>query len=330
MRWIGIILALAHAGVSFAAEAGDPFATASLVVEVANGTADGAAVVGDAVSLQVFQHQQVQNVLQATVGENGEAVFENVLAGPRMSAVARVTHQNMTFQGRPVALVPSAGPLSTAVQVFDVSADRSVLSVGTHHLTVVVQGASLEVTEYMQLRNDSDKAVRGEQRDAQNRPVVVEVMLPAGARDVTPSGFFEPQALVTTETGFYDTLAVPPGEHQVRFSYWIDIDRDVMEIAKGISLPTSEFVVFWETGQGELTGLGDPEARLTNDEGVPVECYYRHDLQAGDRIVFEISGFNVKTSDVETWIVLAVAFAAIGIVALWRLRHGSAATPSAE
>ena len=330
MRRIGIILALAIAGVSFAVEAGDQFATASLVVEVVNGTADGAAVVGDAVTLQVFQHQQVQHVLQATVGENGEAVFENVLTGPRIMAIARVTHQNMTFQGRSVALTPSANALSTTVQVFDVSADRAALSVGTHHLTIAIQGSSLKVTEYMQLRNDSDKAVRGEQRDAQDRPKVVEVLLPAGARDVTPSGFFEPQALVTTETGFYDTLAVPPGEHDVRFSYWIDIGRDVMEIAKGISLPTSECVVFWETGQGELTGLGEPEARLTNDEGVPVECYYRHDLQAGDRIIFQISGFNVKTSDVETWVVLAVAFGAIGVVALWRLRQGSTATRSTE
>ena len=330
MRRIGIILTLVLAGVSFAAETGDSFATASVVVEVVNGTADGAAVVGDAVTLQVFQHQQVQEVLLATVGENGEAVFEDVLTGPRMMAVARVTHQNMTFQGRPVALTASAGALSTMVQVFDVSADRAALSVGTHHLTIATEGSSLEVTEYMQLRNDSDKAIRGERRDAQNRPVVVEVLLPAGARDVTPSGFFEPQALVTTETGFYDTLAVPPGEHQVRFTYWIDVDRDVMEIARGISLPTSEFVVFWQTGQGELTGLGEPDTRLTDDEGTPVECYYRHNLQAGDRMAFQVSGFNVRTSDLDTWIVLAVAFAAIGIVALWRLRQGSMSPPSAE
>ncbi len=330
MKLGGFILALVLVGGVLAVETEDRNLMTSVVVEVANGTADGATVVGDTVTLQIFQHRQMQNVLQATVGQNGEAVFANIPTGPRLSAVARVRHQNMTFQGLPITLAPSAGPQSTVVQVFDVSADRAALSVGTHHLTVAVQGSSLEVTEYIQLRNNSDKAVGGANRDAQDRPIVLEIDLPAGARDLTPLSFFEPQTLVATETGFYDTLAVPPGEHQVRFSYWIDIGRGALEIDKGITLPTSEFVVFWETGQGELTGLGEPDEQLTDAEGVPIQCYYRGDLRPGDHIVFQISGFNATTSDAETWIILVVAFGAIGVVALWRLRQGSTAPPSAQ
>lgn len=298
-------------------------AATALVVEVVNGTAEGATVIGDSVTLQVFRQQQLQNTLEAQVRETGEAVFEDVPMGLHMVAKARVRHQNMTFQGSAVSLAPGKDDYSTSVRVFDVSTDTSALSVGTHHLMLSVQESMLAVTEYMQLKNTSDMAVRGSKRDAQDRPVVIEVMLPDGAMDLTPTGFFSPGALVTTETGFYDTLAVPPGEHQVRFSYRIDMGQGALDITKAVSLPTSELTVFWEAQQGELTGLGEPDEQLTNAQSVPIECYRRHDLQAGDRIAFQISGFHVQTSDRDTWIVLAVAFAVIVALALWRLRSGS-------
>jgi len=321
MRYVGIIPAFAVLCMllmtSVACSQGTP---APLVVEVSNGTAQGTTVVGDPVILQVFHQQQLQNSLEANVGEGGQAIFDDVPTGRHRMAIARVKHQKMTFQGTPVSLVLAEGGFATTVQVFDVSSDPSVLSVGTHHVMIAVQEASLEVTEYMQLQNTSDRAVRGSKRDAQDKPVVIEVMLPKDAEDLTPSGFFEPGALVTTETGFYDTLAVPPGEHQVRFSYRMDIDRPVIDIAKEISLTTSELVVFWESGKGELTGLGEPDERFSNDQGVPVECYRRHDVQPGDRVAFQISGLNMRTSRPVFWGALASACALVGAIALRRLR----------
>lgn len=296
----------------------------SLVVEVSNGTANGTPVVGDPVLLQVFEHEQLVDSLEATVAENGKATFDGVPTGQHIFVIPIAKHQGMTFQGGRVTPSSGNGEFSTVVRVFDVSAETSALSVGTHHITIAVRGTALEVREYMQLRNSSDMAVRGSKRDAQNRPIVLEIMLPAGATDLTPSGFLEPTALVRTETGFYDTLAVPPGEHQVRFSYRINIDGPAVEMVKGISLPTSELVVFWEKGQGELTGLGVPDEQLVNDQGIPVDYYTRENLQAGEQIALEISGFSVATSDTTIWTVLAVVFGVIFVVAILRMLRGSA------
>jgi len=305
-------------------------APATLVVEVSNGTARGATVLGDVVTLQLRQHEQLVKSLEAEVGQAGEALFEDLPTAAHMVAVVRVKHQNMAFQGRPVVLAPGQSAYSTSVQVFDVSSDVSELSVGTHHIMVGIRSTWLEFTEYMQLRNGSDMAIRGAARDAENRPVVIEIALPKGFRELTSSGYLVPSALVTTATGFYDTLAVPPGEHQVSFSYRVDIDRGTMDIAKEISLPTSEVVVFWENGQGDLQGLGEPDDRLTNAEGVAVEYYRRTDQEVGDRIAFQISGFNVTTSDTHTWIVLIVAFSAVVVVAIVRLIPKSRPVPPAD
>lgn len=307
-------------GLSLAWTPAAAFAQARLTVEVKNHTANGAAVAGDEVMLQVYRGQEQIESLQAKAGADGKAVFEKVLTGPNMAAVATAKHQNMAFRSEPVALNPAAGEFSTGVQVFDVSTDTSKLSVGVHHIMVAVRGGALEFTEYMQLKNASDMAITGAKRDDQNQPAVIEVRLPQGFQDLSASGYLEPEALVVTPDGFYDTMAVPPGEHHVTFSYKVGIDRSAVKSVKEITLPTTELMLFWQHGQGKLEGLGEPNDRLANADGMPMEYYRRSALKPGDRIAFQLSGFNAKKSGDYTWIVLGVVFAALVAIALWRLR----------
>jgi hypothetical protein len=294
---------------------------ARVTVEVKSKTANGATVAGDEVSLLLFRGQEQIDSLQATAGQDGKAVFEKVPTGPDISAIARAKHQNMAFTSLPVSLNPAAGELSAAVEVYDVSTDTSKLFVGTHHIIVAVKSASLEVTEYMQLTNPSDMAITGARRDDRNRPIVIEARLPRGFKGLAVSSYLEEEALVVTPEGFYDTMAVPPGEHHVAFSYKLDISRNAMEIAREFTLPTSELMIFWQHGQGKLEGLGEPASRLVKDDGTPVEYYLRSNLKPGDRIAFQVSGFNVKQSDRYTWMILIAVFAAAVAIALLRLRR---------
>ncbi len=294
---------------------------ARVTVEVKNKTANGSTVAGDEVSLLLFRgHEQIDS-LKATAGQDGKAVFEKVPTGQDMAAIARAKHQNMAFTSSPVTLNSAGGELSATVEVYEVSTDTSKLSVGTHHIIVAVKSASLEVTEYMQLTNPSDTAITGSRRDDQNRPIVIEARLPRGFRDLAVSSYLEEEALVVTPEGFYDTMAVPPGEHHVAFSYKLDISRNVAEIAREFTLPTSELMVFWQHGQGKLEGLGEPAKRLVKEDGTPVEYYLRGNLKPGDRIAFQVSGFNVKQSDRYTWVILIVVFVAAVAIALLRVRR---------
>lgn len=303
---------------------------ATLVVQVSNGTANGAPVAGDAVTLRLFRQQELLKSLEGMVGEDGKAVFEGLPTGDHTTALARVRHQDMSFQGRSVFLASTRTDYVVSVQVYDVSSDLSHLSVGTHHITVGIGTNTLELTEYIQLRNTSDMAVRGDTRDASGKAVVVEVALPAGFKDLNVSGYFEQSALVTTETGFYDTLAVPPGEHEVTFSYRIDIVDSSIDVVKALSLPTSEFELFWEGGAGRLEGLGQPDSQFTNAQGVPVDYYRRSNLKVGDKISFQVGGFEARASDSDTWMILAVVFGVMGAVVILRMVRKPAPSPPVD
>ena len=148
----------------------------------------------------------------------------------------------------------------------------------------------------------------------------MEIMLPEGFKNLKAMSYFEENALVVTEQGFYDTMAVPPGEYQANISYTLDISSSTMDIVKGISLPTSNLIVFAELGQAELRGLGEADKQVTNASGAPMMYYQLSDLAPAEEVAFQIVGFNVSSSGLNTWLILSLTFGALGVLVVLRLR----------
>lgn len=288
------------------------------MVEVTNGTANGADISGDEVTVGIYENNQLLQSLKGKVTADGKAVFDDVPLGVNVVALARARHQDMMFNGRPVLLSPTGDKHIARVEVFDVSCDNSKLSIETHHIIIKALSTFLEVSEYMQLRNSSDMAVSSNQKDSEDRKIILEIMLPKGFQNFKPTSYFEESALVVTEQGFYDTMAVPPGEYAVNFSYTLDITSGTMDIVKGISLPTSSLIVFAELGQAKLQGLGQADNQLITSSGTPMDYYKLSDLSASEKIAFQITGFNVNKADKTTFLILSLTFSALAVLVLLR------------
>lgn len=288
-----------------------------LTVNVINGTANGSGVVGDVVTVEIFQHNQLLVTLEDKAAENGKAVFNNVPTGEHSVAVAGAMHQNMKFKGRPFAI--SSKQVDADVKVFDVSYDKSKLSVKIHHFIIKANADTLLISEYIQLDNSSDTAISSEQSDSQGRAIVLEMSLPMGYRNFKTTSFFEQDALVMTPDGFYDTYAVAPGRYDLNFTYTLDINSGALDIIKKITVPTSSFVLFAELGQAKIEGLGHAE-KASAASGMPIEYYKFSDLSPQDDVALRITGFNVETSSFFSWMLLSVVFGAVFILILFRLR----------
>ena len=296
----------------------------TLIVKVINGTAQGKPITNDQVVVRIFQHEQLAATLEGKVDASGQAVFENVPAKEHNVAFAFVKHIDMMYTGLPVALTPDSDTHITHVTVYDVSEDNSILSVGMHHFIIKARSNSLLLTEYMQLNNPSDTAVISKEKDAQGLPVVLKILLPAGFANLRFAGYFQPAAVVLTKDGFYDTMAAPPGpNHQAVFSYTLDINSKTMDIVKKISLPTSEFVLLSQLGQGRIQGLGSLNGRMTLVDGTPAEFFNLSRLNAGDKISFQVTGFNVAESQRQLWIIMGAVFGIMAVLAVLRLRRHS-------
>lgn len=294
--------------------------TARLVVKVTNGTAGGSSVTGDTITAYIYEHGEPVDKLGNEVGADGMAVFADVRTGDRLAALVRVQHQGVAFSGQWVRLLAEDGQIEASVEVFDSSTDTSHLTVSMHHMIIESEASSLVISEFLQLSNNSEYAICSKETGGR----VVSIGLSKGYTNLTPQRYFELEALVATEDGFYDTMAVAPGSYEVGFSYTLDIDSSVMDISRGITMPTSQFVVFMKVPSLKIEGLEAVESSMTDSAGQPLEYYKRSDLAAGDELSFQISGFNIETSWRGTWLILSVVFGAVAVLALFRAIRGKA------
>jgi hypothetical protein len=226
----------------------------------------------------------------------------------------------MMFNGHSIALKPGQTVFSGHVEVYEVSTDKSKLSVAVHHFIIKVEADSLRITEYMRLDNSSDMAITSAEKDENDNSKVIEVMLPKGFKALTFSRYFQENALVITKDGFYDTMATPPGQYDAEFSYSLEIDSETIDIVKKISLPTSEFMVFSLLDKGQLQGLGNSGGEVNLADGSSAEYFSFPELKAGEQIKLQAVGFTVTKSNSSTLITLIVVFALIVVLVIWRLR----------
>ncbi len=302
-----------------AGQTSDVEGQASLIIHVTNRTAGGTATTNDDVLVTIFEQGKPTQTLKGNVDSEGKAVFQNVPTGDNITALPRVKHQNMMFNGHPVALKPEQTALTGHVEVYEVSTDKSKLSVAVHHFIIKVEADSLRITEYMRLENSSDMAITSEEKNENDKSKVIDVMLPEGFKNLTCSRYFQENALVITKDGFYDTMAIPPGQYDADFSYSLEIDSETVDIIKMISLPTSEFMVFSLLDRGRLKGLGDSKGEVKLADGTSAEYFSFPDLKNAEQIKFQVGGFNVKNSNTNVVIILTVVFALMAVLVIWRL-----------
>ncbi len=301
-----------------------------LTVQVINGTADGASVTDDEIIVQIFDSRYLLHTFNGKVDADGKAVFNNVPEGDHLTAVARARHQDMMFSGPPVSLHSTENGRVASVEVFDVSNDKSQLSVETHHLIIKVRPGAIEVTEYMQLKNSSDMAVSSSERDDQNRTIVLDIKLPQGFKNLRSFSYFEDSALVITKEGFYDIMAVPPGEQHITFAYTLDVTSETMNFAKTISLPTSSFALFAELGQAKIYGLGQVQRQAVRPSGEAMHYYERDSLAPGEEIAFQLTGLDVGPSGLAIWIIAVAAGSGVVVLIVLRLRPEKEVKPESS
>jgi hypothetical protein len=293
---------------------------ASLTINATNSTANGTATVNDEVFVTIYKQGKPTQTLKGNIDSEGKAVFENVPTGNNITALPRIKHQNMMFHGHPIALKTGQTVFNDHVEVYEVSTDKSKLSITVHHFIIKVEADYLLITEYMRLNNRSDMAITSEEKDENDKTKVIEVMLPAGFKDLACSKYFQENALVITKDGFYDTMATPPGQYDAEFSYRLEIDSETIDIVKKISLPTSEFMIFSSLDKGQVKGLGVSKGEMKSTDGSSVQYFSFPELNAAKQIKFQVIGLHVKKSNTNVVIILTVIFALMALLVIWRMR----------
>lgn len=297
----------------------------TVTVKITNATPNGKDAAGDDVSLQVFQQNQEVGVFESKVGSDGKAVFTNVPVMPGFVARASTKHSNMMFSSRVLELIPGQADFEMEIEVYETTTDNSKLEIGSHQYVMKkMTDKMLLVTEYVELVNPTGMAVISTEQDEAGRKKVVSFLLPKGFENLTMMSYFEQNAIVEAEDGFYDIMATPPGKQLTAFSYTLDISGDSMEIVKKISMPTKEFVVFSQLGAGNLQGVGTPTGNMILSDGSPALYYVVSPCEKGREINLQLKGLSALKGMAAQGVVedkgkvspLVIILAILGVVVL--------------
>jgi hypothetical protein len=293
-------------------------AEAVLAIHISNGTAGGRVPQGTPVAVHFYHGDHIAKQAQALTDADGNCVIQGIPVGSDIVAVAQAKHSNMAFSSAPLNLQPGQRQYDLSFQIFDVAYDNSQIQAGTHHLIIKKSGPKVQITEYIQLINDSDKAVSSDQKDEHENPKVIQIALPENTENLSFSSYFHPDEIVRTKTGFYDTMAIPPGSYHAVFSYEVPLSTEAIDISKVITLPTQSMMVFVQADSGITSELGEAAGQMALKDGT-LANYYTVDVSPASVLAFHAEGVSAPPSQHNYWIVLGVVFGVIGVIALIRL-----------
>lgn len=316
--FLGLICALST--VLFAAEKELPSAESAsvLAIHIENGTAGGQVSEGTPLTVYFYRNSELIQQTSGLTDDEGNCTMENIPSGDDITAIAQARHSDMAFSSAPLLLPREQNRHALSFRVFDIAYDSSLIRVGTHHIIIKQEGDYIAVDEYVQLVNDSDRAVLSDRKDEQGRYKVVECALPDGFSELAFSSYFHADAIVQTAHGFYDTMAVPPGSYDAIFSYRLPLNPAAIEFRKTVAVQTGRMMLFVQNPGLTVTGLGGPVGSMNLSDGTAVD-YYAVDADQGSVLQFRLSGRPAPDQPQENnWIVLSILFAVVILLAVFR------------
>ena len=195
---------------------------------VKNGTVEGEDVAGHLVMLHRVGVSRMEDI-STTTDESGAFRFDEVEYDPNLRYGVSVRYQDAIY-GTDLDL-SDGSPNHVDLTVYDATHDDTIVSAVSASLLLASADGSDQTVgalEIIRLANRSDRAyVPGSG--------VMELLrfgLPPGATDLTLDTFLIGADYVQVDRGFALLASVPPGEHEVMFSYRFPYESEQFALSK--------------------------------------------------------------------------------------------------
>ena len=314
----------------------------TLTVEgkISNATAGGSEVAGLLVTLHRISIFGPDDLL-TTSGENGEFRFYDVEFDPELSYGVSVRYQEAIY-GTDIDL--SSGSLnSVMITVFDSTIDDGVISASSASLlfaSVDRTDQTISALEILRLKNSSDRAyVPG------NEPMqLLRFGLPVGATNLQLDTRLIGADFAQVDLGFALFASVPPGEHEIMFSYDFPFPGDEFTLEKSYRYGADIIRVLapMETVAIRSDHLGPVDSVTIGER--PYQIIESGGIERGERITVQLGGLPVATATdrvsrnldsirLEYAAPAALATLMIGLVVyggFWKRRRSNGEAPAAS
>ena len=258
---------------------------------VTNGTAGGGGVEGQTVTLHRVTATGFKD-LTTTTGADGTFAFDGVEFDSETAYGVSVRYQDAIY-GTDLDLA-AGSPEPVELTVYESTQDDSIVSTASASLLLASADGSdqtLAALEILKLSNRSDRAyVPGSG--------VMEVLrfgLPPGATDLSLDTRLIGADFIQVDRGFALLASIPPGEHEVMFSYRFPYDNGNFTLQKTYRYGVDALRVLApeEVVTISALALGEPETVLIGERAYLV--IEAEGLERGAAISIHLDGLPMPT-----------------------------------
>ena len=260
--------------------------------QVVNGSPDADAVAGLPVTLHMQGEASYDSKLAIT-DDDGEFSFEGVVYDPALVYGVSVRYQD-TLYGTEVSLADGA-PAGVVIEVYDAVYEQDVIRVGSASLLFADADRmtqTVSALEIVKVVNDSDYTfVPGS-----GGPMsLLRFGLPPGAEGLQVDTRLLGADVVQVDRGFAVIGSVPPGEHDIMFTYAFPYDGTETDFSKNFPFGADSLRVLSPNEVLTLASedIGAPEPVTIGER--PYQLIETADIERGGRIEVQLSDLPQTT-----------------------------------
>lgn len=258
----------------------------SVVVEVQDQT--GGVLLDSGLEISLEGYDQFEQVFQdiLTVPADGKVTFQEVPFEPGRVFFASVPYGGAIYRSE-VVQVDQETSLNLQLQIFETTTDPIGLQIDRLHVLVEFpQPGMAQVTEIFILSNLGDKTIVSGGPDVPS----AEFPLPENAGSVQFEDGALGQRFLLTDTGFGDTVSIPPGSgvYQVLVYYNLPYQGRRLDFEQVMNYPLNAAVVMLPAGSATLAGSNLEDLGVQSLPEAEVQLYSSQPIQRGETLEFQL------------------------------------------
>jgi hypothetical protein len=210
-----------------------------------------------AVTLRVYQNQQLQKTVQGETDAAGHYQFSGLSADPAFQYLPVVQYKGVTYSGDAVRLADAQNNATRDdVAVFETTAQDPGLRYESATLVLgsVEQAAQhLSFLELLTLNNPSDRTYVPATPAQGMATGLLRFSLPPGVDDIGVQNGLDTSQLIETDAGLASTSPIAPGLHTISFSFAVPYHGADFSFAWNVVYPAAAVHVLEPTAGPPLT-----------------------------------------------------------------------------
>ena len=220
------------------------------------------------VTLVALQDSQQVDEISRKADAEGAVHFTSLSRAAGRAYGLQVSYKGVEYFSELLDFSKGDATLAQQVKVYDTTDDAAVIRISRAHLILDFDATNLRVGELYFIDNPGNWTYIGKVPVGGGPRSTLQFSLPAGTNNLK---FGDPRmesSTSLTDTGFRDTLPVPPGSRQVLFTYQLPYQSPTMSITRMVPYPTDIVnVLVADVGEKvSVSGLA-PQDKLANGSG---------------------------------------------------------------